>query len=125
MRTLLQLLTLSFFVILLFSANSSAQMYCWDTNNNGIQDASEDINMDGVWDALDCVGPPGPQGPVGATGAQGPAGANGAQGPAGEQGQQGPQGPIGGPGPSGVGTVIKNKRLFDFFQYLLKMKKSF
>lgn len=29
---------------------------CWDTNGNGIQDLSEDINSDGFWDALDCVG---------------------------------------------------------------------
>ena len=71
---------------------------CWDVNGNGIQDPSEDINFDGVWDALDCqgaqgiAGPAGPQGATGATGLQGPAGATGATGP------QGPQGPQGVPG---------------------------
>ena len=29
---------------------------CWDANGNGIQDAAEDINGDGAWDALDCRG---------------------------------------------------------------------
>jgi len=29
---------------------------CWDINGNGIQDASEDSNTDGVFDARDCVG---------------------------------------------------------------------
>jgi len=29
---------------------------CWDLNGDGVQDASEDINSDGQWDALDCQG---------------------------------------------------------------------
>ncbi|MBI2281530.1 MAG: hypothetical protein HYU68_12710, partial [Bacteroidetes bacterium] len=29
---------------------------CWDTNGDGIQDAGEDVNLDGFWDALDCAG---------------------------------------------------------------------
>jgi len=29
---------------------------CWDLNGNGAQDAAEDINNDGSWDALDCKG---------------------------------------------------------------------
>lgn len=35
---------------------------CWDTNGNGVQDAAEDTNLDGFWDALDCVGADGPAG---------------------------------------------------------------
>jgi len=29
---------------------------CWDLNGNGAQDAAEDINNDGSWNALDCKG---------------------------------------------------------------------
>jgi hypothetical protein len=29
---------------------------CWDIDGDGIQDASEDINNDGNWNALDCQG---------------------------------------------------------------------
>ncbi|MGB0881738.1 MAG: beta strand repeat-containing protein [Vicingaceae bacterium] len=29
---------------------------CWDINGNGLQDATEDVNNDGVWNALDCKG---------------------------------------------------------------------
>jgi hypothetical protein len=43
---------------------------CWDTNNNGAQDPAEDINSDGLWNALDC------QGITGATGAAGVNGMN-------------------------------------------------
>ncbi len=50
---------------------------CWDINGNGIQDANEDTNNDGIWDALDCQGP---QGPIGLTGAQGPQGIQGLPG---------------------------------------------
>ena len=32
---------------------------CWDTNNNGTNEASEDTNGDGVFNALDCAGGPG------------------------------------------------------------------
>lgn len=53
---------------------------CWDTNGNGINDSSEDVNGDGVVNGSDCQGP---QGPTAASGPQGP------QGPA------GPLGPIG------------------------------
>jgi hypothetical protein len=38
---------------------------CWDINNNGINDSSEDINNDGLFNANDC------QGPQGLTGAPG------------------------------------------------------
>lgn len=37
---------------------------CWDLNGNGSADASEDINLDGVVDALDCQGEQGPGGVV-------------------------------------------------------------
>jgi hypothetical protein len=59
---------------------------CWDLSGDGIQDAVEDTNQDGKWDAADC------QGPQGATGASGPEGSPGPAGPQGEQGPQGPQG---------------------------------
>lgn len=62
---------------------------CWDLNENGIDDPSEDINMDGQFNTLDCIGPEGPQGP------------EGAQGPQGVQGPEGPQGPAGPPGDGG------------------------
>ncbi|MBI4930250.1 MAG: T9SS type A sorting domain-containing protein [Bacteroidetes bacterium] len=29
---------------------------CWDLNGNGINDPAEDLNADGNWDELDCVG---------------------------------------------------------------------
>lgn len=75
---------------------------CWDTNGNGINEASEDINTDGSWDALDCIGATGPAGPAGATGSAGPAGPTGGVGPAGPTGGVGPTGPTGGVGPTGV-----------------------
>ena len=81
---------------------------CWDTNANGVNDATEDTNNDGSWNSLDCIGATGPAGPIGATGPQGPAGpagATGPQGPAGPTGATGPQGPagpIGATGPQGI-----------------------
>ena len=80
---------------------------CWDLNGNGIGDPNEDINNDGIWDALDCQGdegPTGPQGPIGLTGPVGPQGATGPQGPiglTGATGATGPQGPIGLTGATG------------------------
>ncbi|MBI2281539.1 MAG: hypothetical protein HYU68_12755 [Bacteroidetes bacterium] len=44
---------------------------CWDANGNGVQDASEDINLDGNWDALDCAGPAGTNGTNGTNGTDG------------------------------------------------------
>jgi hypothetical protein len=93
------------------AATGSNGINCWDLNGNGINDPLEDVNGDGVWDALDCQGvagvagaqgpqgDPGPQGPQGDPGPQGPQGDPGAQGP---QGIQGPAGPAGPQGPSGV-----------------------
>ncbi|MBL1280972.1 MAG: tail fiber domain-containing protein [Fluviicola sp.] len=84
---------------------------CWDLNGNGIQDASEDVNGDLVWDALDCLGPqgiPGPTGPngfPGPVGPQGPIGLPGAQGAIGFPGPIGPNGfpgPVGPQGPTGL-----------------------
>jgi len=69
---------------------------CWDLNGDKVQDALEDRNQDGVWNAADCQGP---QGETGATGAQGPQGLQGEQG---LQGAAGPQGPIGLTGPQGL-----------------------
>ena len=77
------------------ATNLYGQTNCWDTNNNGVADPTEDINMDGIFDAFDCVGPQGPvgqQGPAGPQGPQGPAGLNGDNGTVGPQGQQGLQG---------------------------------
>ena len=41
---------------------------CWDLNGDGIQDATEDINLDGLWDAADCKGPQGEPGAAGTNG---------------------------------------------------------
>jgi hypothetical protein len=40
---------------------------CWDINNNGINDSSEDTNNDGLFSALDCQGPQGATGPQGSS----------------------------------------------------------
>jgi len=54
---------------------------CWDLNFNQIQDnATEDVNGDGIVDAIDCTGPPGPQGPQGPDGVPGAKGADGLNG---------------------------------------------
>jgi hypothetical protein len=74
---------------------SPSGLACWDLNGNGIEDPEEDINGDGIWDALDCQGQEGPQGPVGPQGIAGPQGVSGPQGP---QGVAGPQGPAGADG---------------------------
>ena len=70
---------------------------CWDTNQNGVNDASEDTNNDGIFNASDCpVGPEGPQGPQGPIGAAGPAGLPGSNGINGSDiGPKGPRGPVG------------------------------
>ena len=81
---------------------------CWDINANNVCDpALEDINGDGVCNALDCCGPQGPQGPQGLKGDQGDPGADGPQGPKGDKGDpgtagaQGPKGDKGDPGAAG------------------------
>ena len=77
---------------------------CWDLDGDGLPGLREDVNLDGVWDARDCIGPagpPGPQGPAGPQGAAGPEGPRGPSGPSGSDGSTGPQGPQGPPGPPG------------------------
>ena len=59
---------------------------CWDLNGNGIEDPNEDVDGNGIWDALDC------QGVIGLTGSQGLIGLTGLVGPQGIQGVVGPQG---------------------------------
>ncbi len=76
----------------------AAGLACWDANGNGKPDKDEDLNGDGKYDALDCMGAVGPQGPQGATGPAGPIGPQGEQG---EKGDTGPQGPAGPQGPTG------------------------
>ncbi len=67
---------------------------CWDLNSNGVGDPDEDINGDGVFDALDCQGAQGPQGERGPQGVQGPQGPQGLEGPEGEQGPTGSSGGV-------------------------------
>ena len=77
---------------------------CWDRNENGRPDASEDTNDDGTFNAEDCVGPPGETGPPGPRGERGPEGddgARGSEGPQGDEGPRGPEGPEGDDGPQG------------------------
>lgn len=60
--------------------------HCWDRNGDGEQDADEDRNEDGTWDASDCqgvAGVDGVDGVDGAAGAEGAAGSVGAPGAAG------------------------------------------
>ena len=71
---------------------------CWDLNNNLVNDPDEDTNGDGLFSALDCMGP---QGPSGIGGPAGPTGNTGMPGPTGPTGAQGPQGEMGLPGPKG------------------------
>ena len=67
-------------------ATGAAGIHCWDLNNDGINDAAEDINSDGFWNSLDCIGGTGAQGVAGPSGAQGITGANGATGASGIDG---------------------------------------
>ncbi len=43
-------------------------LHCWDTEDNGVCDEVDDINLDGYCDILDCQGPMGPEGPMGPMG---------------------------------------------------------
>ncbi len=74
---------------------------CWDLNGDGEADAEEDVNADGVWNALDCQGPAGPEGPEGPQGLPGQDGTDGTDGTDGAQGPQGPEGPEGPQGEPG------------------------
>jgi hypothetical protein len=80
-------------------AGPGGGLNCWDTDGDGIQDPSEDVNNDGFFNALDCRGA---QGVAGATGPQGATGAQGPAGPAGAQGAQGVSGPAGPAGAAGA-----------------------
>jgi hypothetical protein len=42
-----------------------AGLACWDLNGNGAGDPGEDVDADGVFDVLDCLGLAGPAGPPG------------------------------------------------------------
>jgi hypothetical protein len=75
---------------------------CWDLNGNGIEDAEEDLNLDNLWDTVDCKGPQGDPGVQGDPGIQGPQGEQGIQGAAGATGAQGLQGDVGPAGPAGA-----------------------
>jgi hypothetical protein len=66
-----------------------AGLACWDLNGDGIQDAAEDVNQDGLWNAADCKGP---QGETGSQGVQGLQGTPGEPGAPGAQGDAGPDG---------------------------------
>jgi hypothetical protein len=77
---------------------------CWDLNDNGVEDAEEDVNGDGVWDALDCQGPQGPEGPEGP---EGPAGAPGEAGEEGEKGDTGDKGDQGDSGQDVTGVIAR------------------
>jgi len=44
---------------------------CWDLDGDGIEDAAEDVNNDGLWDARDCAGPRGDTGVNGNPGTPG------------------------------------------------------
>ena len=35
-------------------SDGQAGLACWDANGDGVQDSSEDLNSDGMWDARDC-----------------------------------------------------------------------
>lgn len=50
---------------------------CWDLDGDRENDADEDVNGDGSWNAQDCQGREGPQGPEGPAGGRGPQGAAG------------------------------------------------
>lgn len=80
---------------------------CWDTNQNGVNDPSEDVDANGVWNVNDCnAGVPVP-GTIGATGATG-VGVPGATGSAGPAGGVGPTGPGGSGGCSTADMVLKS-----------------
>jgi len=55
-------------------------LICWDINGNAVPDPEEDINADGIWNALDCQGAPGAPGQIGADGDSGVAGEPGTDG---------------------------------------------
>jgi hypothetical protein len=81
-----------------------AGLGCWDLNGNGVADAEEDINGDGVWDALDCQGADGADGAPGEQGEQGEPGTPGTPGAPGEPGEPGAPGE---PGEDMTGVIAR------------------
>ena len=81
-------------------------IHCWDLNGNNINDPAEDINSDGVWDALDCRGATGAVGATGLTGAVGATGASGADGATGAVGATGLTGATGANGATGLTGAV-------------------
>ncbi|CAN5807477.1 hypothetical protein BH11BAC7_BH11BAC7_12850 [soil metagenome] len=101
-------------------------IHCWDLNNDGVNDAAEDINNDGFWNSLDCLGATGTAGDaitniidngdgtltityassavITTSSLYGPAGPSGPSGPIGGAGPSGATGPTG----DGVTSVIDN-----------------
>jgi hypothetical protein len=65
---------------------------CWDLNGDGVNDADEDVNGDGLWDALDC---------------QGSAGQDGVDGSDGQNGLDGQDGQNGGDGEDLTGVIAR------------------
>jgi hypothetical protein len=65
---------------------------CWDTNGNGVNEPSEDINGDLAFNALDCRGANGIAGATGVTGSTGATGATGNTGATGATGNTGATG---------------------------------
>ena len=82
-------------------APGAAGINCWDLNGDGVDDADEDVNDDGVWDALDC------QGTDGATGASGTDGTDGVDGTDGTDGANGTNGTDGQDGADLTGTLAR------------------
>jgi len=42
--------------------NGQNGLNCWDLDGDGVNDASEDVNNDGIWNVIDCRGTQGPAG---------------------------------------------------------------
>jgi len=63
------------FVIAILKGSSG--LSCWNTNGNGNQDINEDLNQDGLFNALDCKGVNGMDGIDGKDGDDATAGKNG------------------------------------------------
>ncbi len=43
-------------------SNGQNGFNCWDLDSDGVNDASEDVNNDGIWNVADCRGAQGPEG---------------------------------------------------------------
>jgi hypothetical protein len=94
-------------------ATGSQGYNCWDTNQNGIDDITEDTDSNGVWNVNDCnagvavPGPAGVTGSIGSTGTTGSIGVTGATGvgTTGTTGSTGATGSIGITGTTGAGST--------------------